>query len=82
LDKLAREGEESKFTGRIEYQWQNFIIICWQNVNDTVACWTEVCLYGDAVGENPYEKLSGFAQCILCSQYHTVMQKWNKYSTR
>ena len=27
----------------------------------------------------PTWKLAGFAQRILCSQYHTVMQKWNKY---
>jgi len=59
------------------------IIVRWQNVNiDTVEYWTEICLYGDAVGENPYEKLAGFAQCVLCSQCHTVMQKWNKHSAR
>jgi len=55
LDKLGIEGEESKFTGKIEYHRQNLIIICWQNVTDTVAYWTEVCLYGDAIGENPHE---------------------------
>jgi len=44
LDKLGIEGEESKFTGKIEYQWQNLMIICWQNVIDTAAYWTEVCL--------------------------------------
>jgi len=38
-----------------------------QNVTDTVAYWTEVCLYGDSIGENPYKKLDGFAQHILCS---------------
>jgi len=32
--------------------------------------------------KNPYEKLAGFAQRILRNQYHTVMQKWNKYSAR
>jgi len=28
------------------------------------------------------KKLAGFAQCILCSLYHTLMRKWNKYSVR
>jgi len=36
-------------------------------------------LYGDAIGESPYTKLAGFAQRMLCSEYHTPMQKWNKY---
>jgi len=27
--------------------------------------WTEVCLYGDAVGENPHEKLTCFSQHIM-----------------
>ena len=35
--KLGKEGERSKFTGKIEYQWQNLIIVCWQNVTQTVA---------------------------------------------
>jgi len=43
LDKLGIGGVESKFTGKIEYQWQNLIIICWQNVTD-IAYWAEVCL--------------------------------------
>ena len=43
------------------------ILVRWQNVTDTVAYWTEVYLYGDAIGENPYEKFAGFAQRILCS---------------
>jgi len=62
---LRIEGEESKLTGKIEYQWHNLIITCWQNITDTVAYWTEVCLYGDAIGENPYKKLAGFVQFIL-----------------
>jgi len=48
-----------------------------QNVTDTVAYWTEVCLYGDSIGENPYKKLDGFAQHILCSLQYTLMQQWN-----
>jgi len=55
LDKLRIEDEENKFTGKIEYQWQNLIIICWQNVTGTVAYCTAVCVYGYAIGENPYE---------------------------
>jgi len=40
------------------------IIVRWQNVTDTVEYWTEVCLYGEAVGENPWEKLAGFPQRV------------------
>jgi len=29
--------------------------MCWQNVTDTAAYWTEVCLYEDVIGENPYK---------------------------
>jgi len=28
------------------------------------------------------KKLAGFAQRILCSLCHTVIQKWNRYSVR
>jgi len=38
-----------------------------QNVAGTVAYWIEVCLYADAIGENPYKKLAGFSQRIFCS---------------
>jgi len=81
---LDTYGIESEVIGKIEYQWQNLIIVRLQNVTDTVAYWTEVGLYlcGDAIGENPCEKLTGFAQRILRSQYHTLMQKWNEYSAR
>jgi len=73
---------ESEVIGKIEYHWPHLIIVPWQNVTDTVAYWTEVCLYEDAIGENKYKKVAGFAQGILCSLYHALMQKWNKYSTR
>jgi len=55
LDEVGIEGEA---IWNIEYQvqWQNFTIFRWQNIIDTAAYsnWTEVCLYGDAIGENPY----------------------------
>jgi len=74
LDKF---GTESDVIGKIEYQLQNLIIVRWQNVTDIVAYWSGICLHAKAIGENPHEKLAGFAQRILCSQYHTLMQKWN-----
>jgi len=52
------------------------------NVTDAVAYWVEISLYKDAIGENTYKKRAGFAQRILCSLYHTVMQKWKTYSAR
>jgi len=65
LDKLGKEGEGSKFTSKIEYQWQNLIIVCWQIVTDTVAySWTAVCLYGDAIEENPYENWLVLPKCV------------------
>ena len=80
---MGIESEESKLIGKTEYQWHNLIIVRWQKITDTVAYWTEVCFCMEMPSEkNPHEKLAGFAQRILCSQYHNVMQKWNKYSTR
>jgi len=77
-------GIESEVIGEIEYHWQHLINIRWQSVTDTVAYWTEVFLYGDAIRGNNYKKLAAFAQHILCSlcHYHTLIQKWNKHSAR
>jgi len=72
---------QSEAIGKFEHHWQH-LIIPWQNVTDTVAYWAEISLYKDAIGENTYKKLAGFAQRILCSLYHTVMQKWKMYSAR
>jgi len=41
-----------------------------------------VCMYEDDIGEKTYKKLAGIVQYILCSLYHALMQKWNKYSVR
>jgi len=41
LDKI---GIESEVIGKIEYKWQNLIIVRWQSVTDTVTCWTYTCM--------------------------------------
>jgi len=64
---LDEFGIESEVVRKTEYQWKHLIIVRWQNVTDTVACYTEVCLYEDAIGENPYKKLAGFPQHLLSS---------------
>jgi len=82
LDKLGIEGEESKFTGKIEYpvaEFDNYLLAkCyWRS---RILDWS--MLVWRCHRRKPIWTLTGFAQRMLCSQYHTVMQKWNKYSTR
>ncbi|XP_058637405.1 uncharacterized protein LOC131543715 [Onychostoma macrolepis] len=51
--------------GKIERQWQNLPYVHWQNVDNTEKLWTEVHLYRDAAGDNPFKELCNLALTVL-----------------
>ena len=50
---------------RVDFQWKNLSLIHWSEVTDCVKFWTEVSLYMDSTGQNPFRELVNVAFAVL-----------------